>query len=168
MPLPSFRALYLAYPIVLGVHNWDEWIEAKRLRASSHPWSPSRYFGSDIARFAMISLVLASAALALLNYIVSSDGLATLAELSVFALFFNAIGHVLISMTARTRTPGTRSAALLLLPYSTAAIAGAVQGSGRQLLGLWRLALAGLVVLPVGIVIALAIATAARGLIARR
>jgi Protein of unknown function with HXXEE motif len=168
MPLPSFRALYLAYPIVLGVHHWDEWLEAKRLRASSHPWSLSTYFGSDVARFAMVLLVFASAAVALLNYIVSSARLVTLAELSVFALLFNAIGHLLMSMTARTRTPGVRSAALLVLPYTTVAIVVAAQGSGRQSLELWRVALAALVALPTAIAIALAIAMVARRLIARR
>jgi hypothetical protein len=168
VPLPSFRALYLAFPIVLGMHNWDEWIDAKRLSGSSHRWLPSKYLGGDVVRFAMISLVFASAAVAVLNYLVSSEKLATLAELSLFALLFNAIGHVLMSMTARARTPGMRSAAFLVLPYSATAIAVAAQGSGRQALGLWRVALAGLVALPVMIVIALAIALAAHRLIARR
>lgn len=132
MPLPSFRSLYLCFPIVLGLHNLDECTQAERLLYSRH-------FRRNVTRTAMIVLTIASVIAAILNCTVRTDALLTITELSVFSLLFNAVGPVLVSRRRRAWTPGARSAALLVLPYSIITLAAMARDSGRTVLTLWPL-----------------------------
>jgi L-asparagine transporter-like permease len=163
----SFPALYLLFPVVLAIHNLDEYFASRHRTQQSRPSWLMRYYQSEVARLAMMLLTVASVVVAVLNYVERDGKLNTVAELSVFALLFNAIGHVIVSLKARSFTPGTRSALIFVLPYSVLAIAAIRRGSGFSVTALWPVAIAGLVALPVAILVALAVA---RGLqsIARR
>jgi Protein of unknown function with HXXEE motif len=167
MPLPSFPALYLVFPLVLGVHNLDEYTHAQRRLANPQLQAHSSFFRSDVAQFAMILLTVASCLVALLNYTTRTMGMAIVAELSVFSLFFNAVGHIILSIKHRAWGPGTRSATFLVLPYTMAALTIMTRGSGQAVLALWPLAVGGLVALPAAILIALALAKGAYKLISR-
>jgi peptidoglycan/LPS O-acetylase OafA/YrhL len=164
MPLPGFPALYLLFPIVLGVHNLDECAQAERLPASRR-LAYSRYFLGRVARMAMVLLTAAAAIVAVLDYATPLVPLATIAKLSVFALLFNAVGHIALSIRYRAWRPGTRSAVFLVLPYTVAVIAIVAHNSGRTVLALWPLAVGGLIGLPAVVLIALALAKGADKLI---
>jgi len=168
MPLPSFSALYLVFPIVLGVHNLDECASAERQLANPQLRPHPSYFRSDAAEFAMILLTVASCVVALLNYTTPTKGIVIVAELSVFSLLFNALGHIVLSLKHRAWRPGTRSATFLVLPYTVAVLTIMTRGSGKAVLALWPLALGGLIALPAAILIALAVAKGAHRLISRR
>jgi hypothetical protein len=167
MPPPSFPALYLGFPIVLGVHNLDERINAERQLANPQLRSHSSYFRGDVARFAMILLTVAFCLVALLNYTTHIKGVAIVAELSVFSLFFNAVGHILLSIKLRGWSPGARSATFLVLPYTMAAVIALTRGSGEAVLALWPLAVGGLIGLPAAVLITLAVAKGAHRLVSR-
>jgi hypothetical protein len=156
--LLSFQALYLLFPAVLALHNLDEYSSSKpRAPHTRLSWS-SRHFQSEVTRLAMILLTLASVVVAVLNYARRDSMLTIVAELSVFALLFNAIVHLTLSLIARSFTPGTRSALILVLPYSLVTIAAIHHGAGHSSAALWPLVLGGLIALPVTILLTLAVA----------
>jgi hypothetical protein len=164
----SFPALYLLFPVVLAIHNLDEYFASKHRTQQSRPSWLIRNFQSEVVRLAMILLTVASVVVAVLNYVQRDGKLTTIAELSVFALLFNAIGHLILSLKARSFTAGTRSALIFVLPYSVLAIAAIRRGLGLSAAALWPVAIAGLVALPVAILVALAGAWGLYQSIARR
>jgi hypothetical protein len=164
----SFRALYLLFPLVLTLHNLDEFRDSRSRSPPPIPlrWLP-RHSQREVMRLAMILLTLASVGVAVCNYL-GRDSIAMVAELSVFALLFNAVVHLSISLRARSFTPGTRSALILVLPYCVVTIVALHQDAGRSAEALLPLALAGLIALPLTIILTLAVSLGLYQLIARR
>jgi Protein of unknown function with HXXEE motif len=160
MPLLTFAALYLLFPIVLAVHNLDEYRHARGLPPNPRARWYSSYLRGHGARVAMIVLTAAAAVVAVLNYTSHTKALTAAAELSVFALLFNAVGHILLSLANHAWQLGARSAAFLVLPYSLAVIAVMASESGQSVVALWPVAVGGLIFLPAAILVALAIARA--------
>ena len=116
----TFQTLALCFPIVLALHNADEYRHNPSFLQIHAPWLPARWIGPRNVRAAMVLLTLTAVALAVWNFIARTLALQMATEIAIAALALNAIGHCALSLLRKSLLPGTLSALLLVLPYSIA------------------------------------------------
>ena len=119
MTFPTFDLLF---PIILAVHNIDEYSRCDDFILAFHPRLSAKLRTRRVIRDAAILLTLAVGMLTALTYIYKSAVLITISKIAIFALLLNGIGHCVLSIKRRTLVPGTLSAVILILPYSAVAI----------------------------------------------
>ena len=119
----TFRTLNLCFPLVLAIHNAEEYLHGDAF-AAVWPLSFLHERGTRrILRNALLLLTAGAALTSAATYISRDKRLLTLSRAATFALLLNALGHGAASLVRRRWQPGTVSAVFLVLPYSAAAIA---------------------------------------------
>jgi hypothetical protein len=118
----TLEVVILPFPAVLALHNIDEYLQHGEFAAVHHSRLPERFRTRRVFGWAATLLTVAVAGLCVLMYVYRGPTLRSIAEISIFALFWNAVGHCALSAMRRSMVPGTRSACALVLPYSAAAI----------------------------------------------
>jgi hypothetical protein len=118
----AFGAVILLLPVILSIHNIDEYAQHRGFAHSYQSRLPARFRTRRVFAWSATLLTIAVAALCLLTYVHENPTLQSTAAVAIFALSWNAVGHCTLSAIRRSLLPGTRSAGALVLPYSGAAI----------------------------------------------
>jgi hypothetical protein len=118
----AFDWVTLLLPLVLAVHNADEYARHDDFIRAYHSRLAKALTSRPAVRYAAIFLTLAVALMAGFAYVYKSGVFVAICKVSIFALLLNAISHCALSLKHRTILPGTLSAALLVMPYSIVAI----------------------------------------------
>jgi len=126
----TFEATILLFPLVLFVHNMDEYLQQRAFTEAYHVRLPERFRTRRVLGWSAALLTIAAAVLSLLTYVHESPALRWILEVSIFAMLWNAVGHCALSAVRHSLVPGTRSAGALVLPYSAVAIIGMHTGLG--------------------------------------
>lgn len=119
----TFTALNLLFPVVLAVHNAEEYAGYDDFVRTYQRRLPGKLTTRRVMRDAAILLTVAVAILSGFTYVYRSAALITVSKMAVLALLLNGAGHCLLSLKQRRLVPGTFSAIALVLPYSALAIA---------------------------------------------
>lgn len=118
----SFQALNLLFPVILAIHNAEEYLGHDRFAQVFYRRLPRGLSARPVMRNALIALTIAAAALCVATFLRPGRALLAASKIALWALALNGIGHCLLSVRRRTWLPGTVSACALVLPYSAAAI----------------------------------------------
>ena len=119
----TFRTLNLCFPLVLAIHNAEEYLHYDALMTVLPAASLRKRVTRRILRDALLLLTASAAFASAATYVSEDKRLLTLSRAATFALLLNGLGHGAASLVRRRWQPGTFSAVLLILPYSAAAIA---------------------------------------------
>lgn len=144
----TFPALYLVLPVVLAVHNVDEYRRYDEFVQVYQGRIPARFITRDVLRNALTLLTFIAAVISIVTYFFRTEVLISLSKIAVFALMLNAIGHCIQSLSKRRMTPGTLSAITLVLPYSIVAIMVMRSQLGDSVSSLLEFALLGAITIP--------------------
>ena len=117
----TFAAFNLLLPIVVAIHNIDEYRGYTDFVRSYPAWLVEKLTRRVIG-WAAILLTLAVTALAVATYFYQKDVLLMASKIAIIGLALNCIGHCFLSLKRRALVPGTLSAAILVLPYSAIAV----------------------------------------------
>jgi uncharacterized protein with HXXEE motif len=147
----TFAAVNLLFPVVLAIHNFDEYSRYDDFIRAYHPRLGRKLSTRRVFRDALILLTSAAAGLGALTYVYQSAGLLTISKIAIFALLLNALGHCILSLKRRELVPGTLSAVALVLPYSAVAIVIMRASLGDSFRSLFRDAIFGLILAPLAI-----------------
>lgn len=152
-----FDCIILSFPLVLAIHNFDEYSHYDDFVDAYHSRIARKFTSRRVVRYAAASLTLSAVVLAGLAYVYKGSFLLAIIKTSIFALMLNAIGHCLLSLRRRTLLPGTLSAAVLVMPYSIIAVAVMRRNLGGSYRSLLRFAAAGAVAIPLAVTLFLGI-----------
>src|SRR5215469_2570657 len=117
----TFAAFNLLFPIVVAIHNIDEYRGYEEFVRSYPSWLAEKLTRKVVGRAAIL-LTLAVSVLAGLTYFYQSDVLLTVSKIAIIGLALNCVGHCILSLKRRALIPGTLSGAILVLPYSVVAM----------------------------------------------
>jgi uncharacterized membrane protein len=146
----SFAAFNLLFPIVVAIHNLDEYRGYEDFVRSYPAWLAEK-LTRRVLGWAAIFLTLAVTALAVATYFHQNDVLLIISKIAIIGLALNCLGHCILSLTRRALVPGTLSAAILVLPYSVIAVFMMRTDLRDSFLGLFGYAAIGAIVTPVAI-----------------
>jgi O-antigen/teichoic acid export membrane protein len=141
----------LLLPLVLAVHNADEYARYEDFVEAYHPRLNKKLTARPVIRNAVVLLTVSVALLAGFSYMYKSDVLRAVCKLAILALMLNGVSHCVLSLKRRRILPGTLSAALLVLPYSVVAIVVMRSESGDSYAHLALLAALGGLMVPLAI-----------------
>jgi hypothetical protein len=144
----AFGAIILLFPVVLSLHNVEEYLQHGEFAGTYHSRLPERLRTRRVFGSTAILLTIAVAALCLLTYRYEGARLRWICEISMFALLWNALGHCALSAIRRSLVPGARSACALVLPYSAVAVFVMHTSLGLSFRALLGCALLGAVTMP--------------------
>lgn len=145
----SFQLLILLLPLVVGVHNFEEYRQYDEfVRIYFQRGLLARLMSRAVLRNALIFLTLAAILLCVWSYVSSAEMLLIALRIAIFALGVNAVGHCVVSAIHHSVTPGTLSAALVVLPYSILALITMRIVLGDSLIALVSYACLGAITLP--------------------
>lgn len=150
--------MLLLFPLVLAIHNLDEIARHEDFVAAYHARLPAALTSASALWWALTTLTLAAAVLCLSAVLWQNPILLLMAKVSIYALLLNAIGHCLLSVKRRKLLPGTRSAALLVLPYGVLALTVILKDSPVSTV--IRHALAGAITIPLAVAVFLLLGNA--------
>jgi hypothetical protein len=117
----TFASFNLLFPIVVAIHNIDEYRGYSDFVRSYPTWLADKLTRKVVGRAAIL-LTLAVSVLAVLTYFYQSDVLLTVSKIAIIGLALNCIGHCILSLKRRALVPGSLSGAILVLPYSVIAL----------------------------------------------
>jgi uncharacterized protein with HXXEE motif len=153
MPAMSFQILILLLPLVVALHNADEYRRYEEFaRIYFRRGLLARLVSRTVLRNALTFVTFAVVVLCVWSYISRTEMLLIASRVAIFALGVNAVGHCLLSATRRSLTPGTVSAALVALPYSVVAVITMRVVLGDSLIALVSYACLGVVTVPLAVV----------------
>ena len=161
----SFPAFNLLFPLVVCVHNAEEYRRLHEFSTTFHGVLPRVLGTRTVLRNAMILLTLSAAFVSTLTFLRPSGALLSIAKAAVLALMLNALGHALMSLRRRAWVPGAVSAVTLVLPYGAISLLLMHQGGDADQRLLW-LAVAAALATPVLSSIFLGLGYAAQQLLA--
>ena len=147
----NLLVLILLFPIVLAIHNADEYFRRDEFIRTYHHKFAARFITRPVVRNAMVLLTLTAVAMGLLTWIYRNQVLVEISIVAIFALMLNAVSHIVLSFKRRSRTPGTLSAVVLVLPYSAVVIATSRLTLGVSWISMLRFAALGLIATPVAV-----------------
>jgi hypothetical protein len=147
----SFPALNLLFPVVLAIHNLEEYSRYDDFMRAYHVRLPAKFTTRPVMRDATVLLTLAVAVLDGLTYFYKGAVLVAISETAIFALMLNGVGHCILSLKRRSLIPGTLSAVALVLPYSAIAIASMPMSKGESIRSLLVYALLGGLATPLAV-----------------
>ena len=150
-----FDGWMLLFPIVLGIHNGEEYRRYENFVGSYHQRLRSRFVQRAAVLAAMILVTAASIALVALSYCYRTPTLHLFCKIAVFALMINALGHCALSILRHKLAAGTFSAIGLILPFSALALYAMHADLGDSVGTLARCAALGALAVPVIIVASL-------------
>jgi hypothetical protein len=144
----TFDVLVLLFPVVLAIHNFEECIQYQQF-SEAYQWRfPESLRARAVIVGAATALTLAATGIFVAVLIWRTPLLFTFAKVSICALLLNAVGHCLLSLRRGKWLPGTRSAAILVLPYGVFAVIVMRTMVGDSTLNLLRYALLGALTIP--------------------
>jgi hypothetical protein len=146
----SFTAFNLLFPIVVAVHNLDEYCGYTDFVRSYPSWLAERLTRKVLGR-ATILLTLAVTALAVATYFYQNDVLLAVSKIAIIGLALNCLGHCLLSLKRRALVPGVLSGAVLVLPYSVVAVSLMRTDFRDSLISFFGYAAVGAIATPVAI-----------------
>jgi Protein of unknown function with HXXEE motif len=149
----AFDWINLLLPVVLAVHNADEYARYDDFVNAYHPRLAKKLTSRPVIRSAAILLTLFVALQAGLAYVYKGGILLASCKVAIFALLLNAISHCVLSLKRRRILPGTLSAVLLVMPYSVAAIVIMRAGFGDSYSYLLLLAALGAITVPLAVIL---------------
>ena len=144
----TFPALNLLFPVVLAVHNMDEYSRYDEFVQAYRGRIPQRFTTRRVMRNALILLTVTAGAISVVTYFYRTEAFISLSRIAILALLLNGGGHCFQSLIKRRFTPGTLSAATLVLPFSVAAIIVMRSHMGDSISSLLGFALAGAITIP--------------------
>ena len=147
----ALDVLVLLFPLVLAIHNYDEYSRHEEFIRVYHPRVPAELNTRSTFFWAATTLTVFAAAVCWGALFSKNPTLLTFAKASIFALMFNAITHCALYFRRRRLLPGTLSACLLVLPYSLVAVTVMRTQGGDSPANLVWYALLGAVTLPIAI-----------------
>ncbi len=143
--------LVLLFPLVLAIHNLDEYLRYEDFIRIYHPRLPAKLTTRTAVFWAATALTAFAALICIGAFISRSPTLMLIAKVSICALMLNAVSHCALSIKRRVLLPGTRSAGLLVLPYSVLALAVMRSHGGESAGDLLRYAALGAIAIPVAV-----------------
>jgi Protein of unknown function with HXXEE motif len=146
----SFVAFNLLFPIVVAVHNLDEYRGYTDFVRSYPAWLAER-LTHRVLGWAAILLTLAVTALAVVTYFYQNDVLLTVSKIAIIGLALNCLGHCFLSLKRRAFVPGVLSGAILVLPYSVIAVFMMRADFRDSFIGLFGYAAVGAIATPLAI-----------------
>jgi hypothetical protein len=131
-----FLPLELFFPVVLAIHNIEECARPEEFIAALRVRLPERWTTRRVVCIAAACVTLAATLLTALTWVYRTGFLVTLSRLAILILLLNALGHCALSLRRRRLFPGTITAALVVIPYSAAAILSmhAMPGGSRRMI----------------------------------
>ena len=147
----NLLVLSLLFPIVLAIHNGDEYFRREEFIRVHHGKFAARFITRPVVRNAMVLLTLTATAMGLLTWIYRNQVLVEISIVAIFALMLNALSHIVLSFKRRSFTPGALSAVVLVLPYSAVVIATLRVTLGMPWVSMLRFVALGLITTPVAI-----------------
>ena len=117
----TFAAFNLLFPIVVAIHNLDEYRDYGDFIRSYPGWLADK-LTRKVVGWAAILLTLAITALAVATFFYQNGVLLMVSKVAIIGLGLNCLGHCFLSLKRRALVPGTLSGALLVLPYSVIAV----------------------------------------------
>ena len=117
----SFALFNLLFPVVVAIHNFDEYRGYKDFVRSYPTWLAEK-LTRRVVGCAAILLTLAVSALVVLTWFFQNEVLLIASKVAIIGLALNCVGHCILSIKRRALVPGTLSGAILVLPYSAIAI----------------------------------------------
>lgn len=149
----AFDVLLLLFPIVLAIHNIDEYERHEQFIAAYHSPLPAGLTTRPAIFWAAVTLTVAAAVLCLCALIWHNPAILLVAKVSMCALVLNAVCHCLLSLKGRKMLPGTWSACMLVLPYGVIAFMVMRTSLAESATTIFRYALIGAVTIPLAIVV---------------
>jgi hypothetical protein len=146
----TFAAFNLLFPIVVAVHNTDEYRGYEDFIRSYPGWLAEKLTRGVVGRAAIL-LTLTITALAVATYFYQNDVLLMASKIAIIGLALNCIGHCLFSLKRRALVPGTLSGMVLVLPYSVIAVLMMKTNLQDSFLALFGYAAIGAVIIPISI-----------------
>jgi hypothetical protein len=146
----TFAAFNLLFPIVVAIHNIDEYRGYTDFIRPYPAWLAEK-LTRRVVGWAAILLTLAVTALAVATYFYQNDVLLIASKIAIIGLALNCIGHCFLSLKRRALVPGTLSGAILVIPYSVIAVFMMRTDFQDSFLGLFGYAAIGAIATPVAI-----------------
>ena len=156
----TFSVLSLLFPVVLAIHNLDEYSRYDDFVRTSFLLQQTKLrklITRRVIRDAAILLTLGAAVLAAVTYVDKGAVPVAISKTAILALLLNGIGHCVLSLKRRTVVPGTLSAATLVLPYAALAIFTMRSECGDSFQLLLRYATLGALMAPLAVLLFLSI-----------
>ena len=147
----ALNVLVLLFPIVLAIHNLDEYLRYEEFVSAYQSRLPTRLTAQPAIFWAVTTLTAAVAFICVGAALSKSQALLLISKVSIYALMLNAVGHCLLSLKRRRWLPGTRSACILVLPYSLIALIVMRTGAGDSPALMLRYALLGAITIPLAV-----------------
>ncbi len=94
----TFIVVYLLFPLVLAIHNVDEYSRHGDFVRIYHSRLAAKLTSSSAIKLALIWLTLAAAVLSVLTYAYPHPLLLMVARIALFALMLNGLGHGILSL----------------------------------------------------------------------
>jgi hypothetical protein len=146
----TFAAINLLFPIVVALHNFEEYRGYADFVRSYPAWLAQKLTRRVVA-WAAILLTLTVSALAVATYFYQNQVWFTISKIAIIGLALNCLGHCVLSITRRKLVPGTLSGAIIVLPYSLIAIMLMRTNLQDSFLALFGYAAIGAIVTPIAI-----------------
>ena len=147
----TFVVLNLLFPVVLAIHNTEEYLRFDEFIGSYRSLLPERLTSRRVVRDAAILLTLAAAVVCWLTYKHQTARLLAISKVAILALMLNGVSHCILSVRRRRLMPGTLSAVLLVLPYAALAIAKMHTDCGDSARSFVLLAACGAIAVPIAV-----------------
>ena len=113
----TFPTSNLFLPLVLTIHNVEEYVHYEDFARNFHGKLPSKMTTRRVVRDALILLTLSVGTVSVLTYRYRSSALVKTSQVATFALTLNGVGHCMLSIKQGTLLPGAASALAVVLPY---------------------------------------------------
>jgi hypothetical protein len=149
----AFNVLVLLFPIVLAIHNLDEFAQYGDFVGTYHSRLPAKLTARPAVFWAATAVTIAAALLCLSALVWQKPVLLLAAKVSICALLLNAIGHCLLALKRRKWLPGTWSACILVLPYGLIALVTMRISVGDSTAAIIRYAFLGAITIPLAVVV---------------
>ena len=146
------NVLVLFFPVVLAIHNLDEYSRYEEFVRIYHTRLPIRLTARRTIFWAAATLTAAAIFICVGAVVSKSQVLLLISKASICALMLNAVSHCLLSLKRGRWLPGTRSACILVLPYSVIALIVMGTSGGDSPVSMLRYALLGAVTIPLAVV----------------
>ena len=153
----AFNILVLLFPIVLAIHNLDEYARYEGFVSAYHPRLAAKPTTRPAIFWAATALTVAAAVICLAAFIWETPVLLVGTKVLICALLLNAVSHCLLSLKRRRVLPGTRSACFIVLPYGVVALIVMRTSVGDSGAAIIRYALFGGVTIPLAVAVFLLI-----------
>lgn len=151
--LMAFDVVVLLFPIVLAIHNFDEYAQYEDFVNAYHPRLPAKLTTRPAVFWAATALTVVAAVICVSAFAWQSPGLLLVAKVSICALLLNAVSHCVLSLRRRKLLPGTRSACILVLPYGVMALVIMRTYVGDSAAAIIRYALLGAITIPLAVAV---------------